>query len=177
MVDDAHREVIRAANDPTSRPVRVIAVNKRLPLTPPAELTILSMECWTTFLVVHWFFVTSEASDEVGQRLQDGLEWHGEDDVGGVYLGGDYGGGGGASTRWTRTAWLAPHLDPGTGSQGQWAADDLSIATDAAATLAPRQHAVFDLPPGSSSVVHMPDGSTVVATRFWVRNNGSGTWH
>ncbi|GJM36850.1 MAG: hypothetical protein DHS20C19_02170 [Acidimicrobiales bacterium] len=115
-MDDAHREVIRAANDPASRPVHVIAVNQQLPVPPPTELTILSLESWTTFFVVRWFFGSSEASDEVGQRLQDGLEWHGEDDAGRVFVGGDYGGGGGDSTRWTRAAWLAPALDPSASS-------------------------------------------------------------
>ncbi len=43
--------------------------------------------------------------------------------------------------------------------------------------LGPGQWGYFDLPAGSQSVVHLPDGTTVQATRFWVRNNGTGTWH
>ena len=29
----------------------------------------------------------------------------------------------------------------------------------------------------AQSIVHMPDGSTQPATRMWIRNNGTGTWH
>lgn len=61
--------------------------------------------------------------------------------------------------------------------QGQWAADDVALGTDAASALPPGQSGYFDLPANSSSVVHMPDGTTIPATRFWVRNNGIGTWH
>lgn len=35
----------------------------------------------------------------------------------------------------------------------------------------------FDLPEGSQSIVHMPDGTTQAATRMWIRNNGTGIWH
>lgn len=63
--------------------------------------------------------------------------------------------------------------------QGQWGSRaDLEFAGQVAATLPPR---VFDdthaLPPGHTSVVHMPDGTTVPATHIRVRNNGSGTFH
>lgn len=61
--------------------------------------------------------------------------------------------------------------------QGQWAADYLALATDAATGLTSRQAGTFPEPAGTQSVVHMPDGSTVQATQFWVRNNGTGTWH
>ena len=61
--------------------------------------------------------------------------------------------------------------------QGQWAASDLDYATEMASTLKPRESAVFDLPEGSQSIVHMPDGTTQPATKMWLRNNGTGTWH
>ena len=52
---------------------------------------------------------------------------------------------------------------------------DLDYATEKVSTLKPGQSAYFDLPPGSESIVYMPDGSIVKATRFWIRNNGTGT--
>ena len=62
--------------------------------------------------------------------------------------------------------------------QGQWGSRaDLDFAGERAGSLAPGEGAYFTLPPGNSSVVHLPDGSTVPATRIWVRNNGSGTFH
>ncbi|MFB6366560.1 polymorphic toxin-type HINT domain-containing protein [Paenibacillus elgii] len=61
--------------------------------------------------------------------------------------------------------------------QGQWSKADLEFAGEKAATLKPGEGGWFDLPSGSTSKVHMPDGSTVDATRIWVRNNGSGTFH
>jgi hypothetical protein len=62
--------------------------------------------------------------------------------------------------------------------QGQWGSQaDLDFAAEKAATLKPGEGAFFELPPGHSSVVHKPDGTTVSATRIWVRNNGTGTFH
>lgn len=61
--------------------------------------------------------------------------------------------------------------------QGQWAEEDLDFATEKANTLAPGESAEFDLPEGSGSIVHMPDGTTQNATKIWIRNNGTGTWH
>ena len=29
----------------------------------------------------------------------------------------------------------------------------------------------------TESIVHMPDGTTQSASRMWIRNNGTGTWH
>lgn len=54
---------------------------------------------------------------------------------------------------------------------------DLDYATKQVSTLKPGQSAYFDLPVGSESIVYMPDGSIVKATKFWIRNNGTGTWH
>jgi hypothetical protein len=62
--------------------------------------------------------------------------------------------------------------------QGQWGSKaDLDFAAEKAATLKPGEGKFFDLPPGHSSVVHRPDGTTVPANRIWVRNNGTGTFH
>ena len=61
--------------------------------------------------------------------------------------------------------------------QGQWAKEDLDFATKMANLLKPGESGYFDLPEGAKSIVHMPDGTTKPATRFWIRNNGTGTWH
>jgi RHS repeat-associated protein len=61
--------------------------------------------------------------------------------------------------------------------QGQWSAKDLEYATEKVSGLGPREKGWFDLPSDSTSVVVRPDGTTVRATRFWARNNGTGTWH
>lgn len=61
--------------------------------------------------------------------------------------------------------------------QGLWSKADLEYAATKASTLEKGQAAWFDLPPGSTSVVHMPDGTTVPATKMWLRNNGTGTFH
>jgi RHS repeat-associated protein len=61
--------------------------------------------------------------------------------------------------------------------QGQWAEEDLDIATEAANTLKPGESGVFKLPKGSKSIIHNPNGTTQPATKFWIRNNGTGTWH
>lgn len=72
-----------------------------------------------------------------------------------------------------------PLADAMTGKpQGQWGSrSDLDHAGDMAGPLSPGEHGSFPLPPGHSSVVHTPEGATVPATNFWVRNNGSGTFH
>jgi hypothetical protein len=63
-------------------------------------------------------------------------------------------------------------------SQGRWGSEaDLSYAAQKASGLAPRQADYFDLPQGHSSIVYRPDGTIVTANRFWVRNNGTGTFH
>jgi len=59
--------------------------------------------------------------------------------------------------------------------QGQWAKSDLDYATQKENALKPGESCYFDLPDGS--IVHMPDGSTIKATKMWIRNNGTGTWH
>ena len=61
--------------------------------------------------------------------------------------------------------------------QGQWAESDLDFATEMANTLGAGESAYFDLPKGSKSIVYMPDGTMKPATRIWIRNNGTGTWH
>ena len=76
----------------------------------------------------------------------------------------------------TWTEGLARAIDTGD-PQGQWAAADLEYATEMANTLKPGEFAIFDLPPGSSSIVYTPEGDIVAAVKFWIRNNGTGTWH
>ncbi len=62
--------------------------------------------------------------------------------------------------------------------QGQWGSkSDLDYAAEKAGSLKPGEGQWFDLPEGHSSVVHRPDGTSVPARRFWVRNNGTGTFH
>ena len=62
--------------------------------------------------------------------------------------------------------------------QGQFQSElDVDFAVSRAENLQPGTHGVFDLPRGHSSVVHRPDGSTVPASKVWVRRNSSGTVH
>ena len=61
--------------------------------------------------------------------------------------------------------------------QGKWSKEDLDDATKAANTLKPGESGVFKLPKGSKSKIYNPDGTTQPATKFWIRNNGTGTWH
>lgn len=62
--------------------------------------------------------------------------------------------------------------------QGQWGGEaDLNFAAERASTLKPGEGGWFDLPEDHSSVVYMPNGETIPATRIWVRNNGTGTFH
>jgi len=61
--------------------------------------------------------------------------------------------------------------------QGQWSEEDLKFAKEAAKTLGAGESGYFDLPEGSTSQVHLPDGTTVPAGRIWIRNNGTGTFH
>jgi hypothetical protein len=62
--------------------------------------------------------------------------------------------------------------------QGRWGSvADLDYAGQQAGKLKPGEGAWFDFQPGHSSVVYRPNGTTVSATRFWVRNNGTGTFH
>jgi len=61
--------------------------------------------------------------------------------------------------------------------QGRWAQSDLQYATEKANTLKAGESSYFDLPKGSQSVVYMPDGTVQPASRMWIRNNGTGTWH
>ena len=61
--------------------------------------------------------------------------------------------------------------------QGQWSQADSDYGGQMASALKPGEGASFALPEGSTSVVHLPGGSTVPATHIWVRNNGTGTFH
>ncbi len=105
-------EVIRAANDPAARPVRVIGLVASCPITPPAEMVLVCLEDWTTFFTLRWFFGTPSLADDIDRRLQAGLKWTAVDDLGTDYRGGDYGGGGGNASHWVTTSWFAPRLDP-----------------------------------------------------------------
>lgn len=77
---------------------------------------------------------------------------------------------------WTEGASRANDTDT---PQGQWGSmADLEFAAEKASTLEVNQSAEFALPSSSTSIVHMPDGSTVKATRIWVRHNKNGvTFH
>ena len=46
--------------------------------------------------------------------------------------------------------------------QGQWSAKDIPFATEKANTLGPGESAYFELPEGAESIVHMPDGTTLL---------------
>jgi RHS repeat-associated protein len=62
--------------------------------------------------------------------------------------------------------------------QGQWGSKaDLQWGTEQAQSLAPGKFGTFELPKNHSSVVHLPNGTTLPATHAWIRNNGTGTWH
>ncbi len=61
--------------------------------------------------------------------------------------------------------------------QGRWAISDLEYASEMANTLGPREYGDFNLPEDSESVVYMPDGTIIKASKMWIRNNGTGTWH
>jgi hypothetical protein len=102
--------VLRAANDEQARPVRSTGVMAQCPVELPAEMTIISVEEWTTYFALHWWYATPEPSTAMDLRLQDGLSWSGVDDAGGTYLGGDFGGGGGNSPRWVATTMMGPAL-------------------------------------------------------------------
>ena len=60
--------------------------------------------------------------------------------------------------------------------QGKWVKTDIDYATKMANTLEPGRSAYFELPKNSGSIVYMPDGTIVKATKFWIKNNGI-TWH
>lgn len=102
--------VLRAANDELARPVRSTGVMVRCPVEPPAQMTIISIEEWTTYFALHWWYATPEPSATIDLRLQEGLSWSAVDDAGGAYLGGDFGGGGGNSPRWVTTTMMGPAL-------------------------------------------------------------------
>lgn len=85
-----------------------------------------------------------------------------------------YSGSGKHGIKWKEGPVLAKEGTP----QGQWGSEsDLNWATEKAATLEPGQGDWFQMPQGHSSVVHKPNGTTVPASKAWIRNNGTGTWH
>jgi hypothetical protein len=115
-VEENRRAVAMAANDDARRPVAVQALMVSCALPPPAEMVLLSLEAWTTYVALHWFFATAQPSDACDRLLQSGLEWWGLDDLGNDYRGFDLGGGGGSSGHWTATTWFAPALATGVGT-------------------------------------------------------------
>ncbi|BBI31543.1 hypothetical protein [Cohnella abietis] len=62
-------------------------------------------------------------------------------------------------------------------NQGQWSKADLDFAGPKVSILEAGKSVWFDLPTGSTSIVHMTDGTTVKATKIFARNNGTGTFH
>lgn len=76
----------------------------------PHELTLLSLERWTTSFTIRWFFASNDPRDDIDLRLQGGLLWTVTDDLGNTYRGGDYGGGGGNSPHWRCTSYFAPQI-------------------------------------------------------------------
>jgi hypothetical protein len=93
---------------------------------------------------------------------------------GGLKPEGKYLRGGKHGIDWKEGLVLAKHGGP----QGQWGSmADLAYAGVKAAMLKPGKGGSFPLPKGHTSRVHRSDGITVPANNFWVRNNGTGTFH
>ncbi len=61
--------------------------------------------------------------------------------------------------------------------EGQWTLDGLKFAAEKAATLKVGGEDYLELPAGSKSVVHFPDGTTEKAAHIWIRNDGGKTFH
>ena len=62
--------------------------------------------------------------------------------------------------------------------QGQWTPASLQYANEFAKTVPPgKDGEYFDLPTSLGARVHMPGGGDIPASRMWIRNNGTGTWH
>jgi hypothetical protein len=54
---------------------------------------------------------------------------------------------------------------------------DVDFAVELGRKLGPGGEGIYNLPPGSSSIVHMPNGTTVSATRVFVMVRESGVVH
>ncbi len=63
-----------------------------------------------------------------------------------------------------------------TKPQGRWSKADIAFATEVANTLPKNKGGYFDFPENSTSIVYMPGGKEVRATKFWLKNNGI-TWY
>ena len=139
--------VIRAASDEHGRPLGSTGVMIPCPVAPPAEMTIISIEEWTSHIAIHWWFSTPTPSTDIDLRLQDGLRWIIIDDAGVSHLGGDHGGGGGNSPRSVCTAHFAPALAP------NWTRLDVSITSptggDDLTVQIDRPEAIAPAPPDS----------------------------
>lgn len=110
MDRDIDVEVVRAADDVSGRPVEVRGLMQSCLGPGPHELTLLSLERWTTSFTIRWFFASNEPGADIDLQLQDGLSWSVTDDLGNSYRGGDYGGGGGNSPHWRCTSYFAPQI-------------------------------------------------------------------
>lgn len=114
--------ILHALRSDSARPERVLEVLQDCRLSRDSVLTIISIEAWTTYFVLRWRYTGTGDDPAIDARLQDGLEWHGLDDEGRAYEGGDYGGGGGNSKQWIYNTVFAPALNP--------AAQHLHLAVD-----------------------------------------------
>lgn len=101
---------MRADCDEGNRPLRATGLMAACPVSPPAEMTIISLEEWTTSFAIRWWFATPQPSTAIDLLLQDGLHWSAVDQTGASYIGGDFGGGGGNSPRWVASTIFAPAL-------------------------------------------------------------------
>ena len=70
-----------AANDERSRPLCSHGVMAPVAVDPPAEMTILSIEEWTSHVAIHSWFASPTPSTDIDLRLQAGLLWTIVDDA------------------------------------------------------------------------------------------------
>jgi hypothetical protein len=110
------RRVASKANDPSSRPVRVIPVIKEFEAGSSCLIVPISLESWTTWFALRYLlFARPMLPDEALQSLD--LEathrgpWEVVDDTGHTYEG-IGSGGGGDRERWVGDVWFAPELSP-----------------------------------------------------------------
>jgi hypothetical protein len=164
-------------------------------LAEPATVYNLEVEGWHTYYVgdagvlVHNMCGGADALDDILDDVVDDVLDDFVDDVvddfgrTGIGNGGvgnairpeaKYTGSGKHGVKWNEGPATAKNLNK---AQGQWSQKDLDFATQKAITLKPGENSWFDLPSDSTSVVHMPNGTTVPATKIWIRNNGTGTFH
>lgn len=111
-MDEERLAALRIVNSDEERPLRVLGLAETWPIGASADFTVLSLEMWTSHFAIRWAFFSDTASDDVDRRLQGHtLFWQVEDNLGGSYTGGDFGGGGGSSLRWGCTSMFVPAID------------------------------------------------------------------